>query len=822
MLNSLGVLAQDVRFALRQLWHKPGFAIVAIAVLALGLGGNAAMFSVVNAVLLQPLPYANPQRLVALFERDVIGHEPFNVVAPGNFLDWQKQARDFDQIAASGETAFNLASASGSLMPERIDGSYCSANLFATLGVAPVLGRSFREDDDRTGAKQVAIISYDLWQRRFGGSTDAIHRQIRLDSEQYDIVGVMPPNFAYPYRTVKAWVALQRYLTPAQLKTHSNHSLHVIGRLRPGVTVEQARAEIDGMARRFKLEHPEEISGKGGNVVALYDYTVKGVRVSLEVLFGAVACVLIIACVNVANLLLTRALGREREVAIRSAVGATRARIMRQLLTESVILSLLGGAGGLLLASLATDTLAASAPNAAYLPGIDRITVNGWVFLFTFVVALGTGIAAGLFPAFQGSRADIVESLKGRSVSTGRSHARFRDILVAAEVALSLALLVGAGLLLRSFDRLENVSTGVRVDGTLTMGLSLPDAAYKTRAQVSVFCRQLIDRVRRVPGVLAAGMVTVVPVGGHWYDQVFKIEGRPLPPGKLMDSLYRNADPGYFKAAGIPLLAGRVFSARDGAGFDNLEPRLDAVVVSDSWAKRFLPGEDPLGKRIYLYTEDTPTKKYPHFEIIGVVGDVLTRLDAPVEPTMYFPLLDGDSHDVYLVTHTAGDPHSMISALRHEINGLDRDLPVYNIRTMDDILGHAAQDREFSAMLLGLFAALALGLAAVGLYGVLSYAVSQRTAEIGIRMALGAPASEVRGMVLWQGMKPALVGIAAGLIGAAVGAKLLSDLLFGIGAGDMATFVSVPLLLLAVATVACLIPAMRATRIDPTMALRRE
>jgi len=821
MLNTLQILRQDVTYALRQLRQRPGFTLVAILVLGLGLGGNAAMFSVVNAVLLQPLPYADPQTLTALFERDVIGEAPFNPVAPANFLDWQRDARDFEQIAATGETAFNLASQTGSFVPERIDGSYCSANLFTTLGVAPAVGRTFRSEEDRPGAAHAAVISYDLWQRRFAGSRDVIHRQIRLDDEQYDIVGVMPRGFGYPYRTVKAWVPLQRYMTPEQLKSHGNHMLTVVGRLRPGVSVEQGRAEIDGIVRRYKLQHPEEIMGKGGNVISLYAYSVKDVRTSLLILFGAVGCVLIIACVNVANLLLTRALGRQREVAIRAAVGATRGRIIRQLLTESIILSLLGAACGLFLASFATDALAARAPNAGYLPGVDRIGIDHWVFLFTFGVALVTGIAAGLFPAFQGSRSDVVESLKGRSVGARRTHARFRDVLVAAEVALSLVLLAGAGLLLRSFSRLQNVHTGVRTDHTLTMAIALPEAGYKERAKVSTFYRELIDRLETVPGVQSAGLVTCAPVAGHCSDSVFQIEGHPPSPGELRDALYRKADPGFFKAAGIPLLRGRTFTLRDGAGFDDQNPRPGAVVVSESWVKAFLSGEDPIGKRIYL-AWDSPTRKYPRWEIIGVVGDVVPHLDTPIQPTMYFPILDGDWHETFILLHTSGDPHSVAAAARREIHTLDHDLPVFEIRTMDEIIGRSAQNREFSVMLLGLFAALALMLAAVGLYGVLSYLVSQRAGEIGIRMALGAQSSEVRRLVLVQGMKPALAGILAGLVGAGFGTQLLRSLLFGVSPGDPLTFVAVPLVLLTVAAIACLIPATRATRIDPTMALRRE
>jgi predicted permease len=414
-----------------------------------------------------------------------------------------------------------------------------------------------------------------------------------------------------------------------------------------------------------------------------------------------------------------------------------------------------------------------------------------------------------------------VESLKGRSVSTGRSNARFRDVLVAAEVALSLILLAGAGLLLRSFSHLQNVHTGVRADHTLTMATDLPEARYKTRAEVAAFYLQMPERVLAVPGVESAGLVTCAPVDGHCGDRVFLIEGRTLPPGQMMDTLYRGADPGYFKAAGIPLIEGRTFTPRDGAGFDDMHPQLDAAVVSQSFARSFLPGEDPVGKVIY-FPDDSLTRKYPHFRIVGVVGDVVKHLDAALQPTVYLPLLDGDFNEAYILMHTSGDPHTVAHAARHQIASLDPDLPVFEIRTMDEIIGRSAQNREFSVMLLGLFAALALGLAAVGLYGVLSYVVSQRAAEIGIRMALGAPSSEVRRLILVQGMKPAVAGIAAGLIGAAFSTRLLGGLLFGVGPGDAATFVSVPLVLLGVSTIACLIPAMRATRIDPTLALRRE
>jgi len=816
----LSTLIHDIAFALRQLRKNPGRTFIAISVLALGLGANAAIFSVVNALLLQPLPYQDPDRLVQLFERDVIGigEQPYNSVAPANYLDWRRDARQFEQIAAAGEDEFNLASTSSDSTPERIDASFISDNLLTALGVRPMLGRNFRQDEDRPGGPHVALISYGLWQRRFGGSPDVLGRPIRLDSEDYQIIGILPRWFAYPSRTIQVWVPLEPHV-PKQLAQHDDHFLDVIGRLRRGVTVEQGRAEIDGIVKQYKHAHPETVMGKGGNVVSLGEMTVRYIRTSLLVLFGAVICVLIIACVNVANLLLAQALGRQREVAIRAAVGASRARIIAQLLTESVLLSVMGGVLGIWVASFTTGYLAAKAPNAAYLPQVDNISVDYRVFLFTFGIALVTGIAAGLFPAAQASRFDLASNLKdsGRSSTPGRSHARFRDVLVSAEVALSLMVLVAAGLLLRSFDQLRNVHIGVRTDHTLTMGVYPSEAAYPKNADVSAFDKKLLQAGKAVPGVESAGLTTCPPAGGHCSDWVFNIEGRTLPPGVLMDALYRAVDPGFFQAAGVPLLRGRTFTQQDGQGFDEQHPRLNSIIISESLAKEYFPNEDPIGKHILLGM-DKPVK----LQVVGIVGDVLQRPDAKVQPTMYTPILDGDRRGTYLVLRTSIEPHSIVPSIRRAIENLDRDLPLFRVSTTAEIIDTYMQRREFSILVLSLFAALALVLAAVGLYGVLSYTVSQRTGEMGIRMALGASAGDVRRLILVQGMKPALVGVGGGLIGALAATRLLSSMLFHVSPMDPSTFAAVAIGLMGVAVLACLIPAMRATRIDPTIALRRE
>lgn len=827
----LASLPQDMNFALRQLAKRPGFTFSAIAILALGLGANTAIFSVVNAFLLKPLPYKDPARLMGIFERDPVGpvgSDPFNWVAPGNFLDWQKMSASFEKMAAAAGGAFNLSSPSDAFVPERVDACLCSATTFATLGVNPMLGRGFLPEEDAYGARKVAVISYRLWQERFGAAPDILHRQIRLDGENHEIVGVMPRGFAYPYQTTDIWVPLLAKILPETQQNHSGHFLQVVGRLRSGVSVEQARAEIDGFAWRYKREHPQEFSGRGGNVVPLHDYLVRDVRKSLLVLLGAVGCVLLIACVNVANLLLARAAGRAREVAIREAVGASRGRIFRQLLTESILLSLLGGGAGVLVATFITEALVSRAPgaNAVLLNG--PVQADPVVFLFTFALAMLAGLAAGLFPALQSSRTDLVNSLKdgNRSMTPGRSHNRFRSILVAAEVALSLVLLVSAGLLLRSFSKLYGVKTGVRVENTLTVGISLPDPDDTHHEKTAAFLSRLTDRMQRVPGVIDAGIVTCAPVAGHCSDWVLKIDEIPTPPGQDFDALARGADPTYFRAAGIPLVAGRTFTRQDGVGFDKKHPRPGAIIISELLAKQFFHGVNPLGKHVNFEFNDKreggevfPT---PHYEVIGVVGDVVPRLDADRQPTFYLPALDGGSDRVYVVLHTAVEPHSLVAAVREEVRRLDPSLPLFDIRTMDEIIGHSASDRRFNLVLFGSFAGLAMLLAAVGLYGVLSYAVSQRRGEIGIRLALGATSAQVLGHILRQGLIPAVAGIGAGLAAALLTGQVLKGLLFGIEPTDATTLVSVPVVLLLVALAACYFPARRATQVDPTEALRIE
>jgi predicted permease len=586
--------------------------------------------------------------------------------------------------------------------------------------------------------------------------------------------------------------------------------------------MEKARAELDSIQRGIWETNDKGLFARGAAVSTLDDAMVGNSQRTLRVLFGAVACVLLIGCVNIANLLLARGSQRQREVAIRAALGAGWGRLVRQLLTETVLLSTAGAVAGLLLGSYLMAFLAGRAallqrPSDFQTTG--EIQLDAWVFLFTAALALAVGLATGIVPALQVVRADLAVKLKdsSRSTTPGRGHGRFRYSLITVEVAVSVLLLVSAGLLVRSFIALRNVNSGVRTDHILTAGLSLPEARYAKREQVATFSRQLLDRLRTVPGVQSAGLVSCLPVGGYCGDNAFSIEGRPLPPGQFLIALNRAASPEYFATAGIPILRGRTFTDRDGLGFDDEHLHTGAVVISESMAHEFWPSEDPIGKRIYFGDE-----KSSRFEIIGICGDVVISLDDRPRPTMYQPMFDGWLTDFYAVIRTAPDPQGLSSAIRSEVNHLDASLPVFDVRTMQDFLHESAAQRQFTAGLVGCFAFLALLLAAVGIYGVLYYMVVQRTNEIGIRVTLGATTSQVRRLVLWQGMQPVFFGTALGLAAAVAVTRYFESLLFGVPASDPTTFAVVTALLLGVASVACSIPALRATRIDPAMALRTE
>ena len=816
-------LVQDVRFAIRQARSRPGFTSVVIGVLALGLGANAAIFSVVNAALLRRLPYPDPDRLVLLFERGLVteGGGP-NVVSLRNFLDWRAQSTSFESMAAGRGFTFNLG-ADRNFRPERVEAAVFTSGLFQTLGVQPIIGRGFRAEEDRSGAPSVALISYGLWQSRYAEARDILQRTIRLDDLTYQIVGVMPRDFSYPRRDVQLWVPLQQLFPPQMAEDRTNHEFYVVARLRHGVPLANAQNELNALQRRIWESNGKGLFGHGALVFLLSEVTVREFKTNLYLLFGAVGCVLLIACVNIANLLLARGSQRGREVAIRSALGASRGRLLRQLLTESVLLSAAGAALGLVLASSLTKFFAERGPTLLNLredfEPANAIQLDGWVFAFTAVIAIAAGVATGIVPALRAARINLAERLKdgSRSSTAGRGQNRFRYGLIAAEVALSLVLLISAGLLLRSFLALRGVNPGVRADHVLTASLSLPDVRYGKREQVANFTRDLIEKVRSLPGVKSAAIVSCLPVGGYCGDSSFDVEGHPLPPGQFTLALNRGASPSYFSTAGIPILRGRAFTEHDGVGFDDQHPRTGAIVISDSMAREFFPNEDPIGKRIYF-----GGPRSPRYEVVGISGDVVISLAEKSRPTMYRPIFDGDWTDFYAFVRTGPEPASLGSAVGAEVNRLDSNLAIAGIRTMDDVLGNSAAQRQFTAFLIACFAVIALILAAVGLYGVLYYVVAQRTNEIGIRVTLGATASEVRRLVLWQGMQPVFLGTVLGLAAAVAVTRYFESLLFGVRASDPATFVFVTALLLSVAFVACSIPAVRATRIDPAIALRVE
>jgi putative ABC transport system permease protein len=796
-------LIQDMRYGWRTLLKKPGFTFVAIITLALGIGANTAIFSVINAVLLKPLPYKDGDRLVAVWGR--LKQVDQVELSPNELADYRERSRTFAQLAASERTNLNLT---GSGEPVRLEGQAVTANLFPMLGIAPLLGRAFTDEEDRAGAR-VAILSYGLWQTRFGGRPDVAGQTVMLDGKPYEVIGVMPGAFQFPppvtsYKSGEIWV-------PRSLETETRrdaHNLFTVGQLSPGATFAQARGEMDGISRQRRQEDSRREGGI--NLVPLQAQVGRGLRPSLLLLAGAVGFVLLIACANVANLLLASASARQKEVALRLALGASRWRIVRQLLTESLLLSLLGGGCGLLLAVWGGEAIRAL--GADQIPRADQVAVDGAALGFTLLLAVVTGAAFGLAPAWQATRVDLNRTLKegGRSGSAA-ARQPLRNALVIAEVALSLLLLVGAGLMIKSFWRLLNVDPGFNPQRLLSIELSLAGDRYAEAAQRAAFYQQLLERLAAVPGVQAAAVVNHPPFSGRRGIDVFKIEGRPEPQGledlPLADS--RVISPGYFRMMGIPLLQGRDFTGADA------NPAPQTVIVNQAFAERFWPGENPLGRR--LGNDDE------WMTVVGVVGDIRqSGLDQEAAPHVYAPYLQTPLRRSGVLLRTSGEPLSLAAAVRAQVNEIDADQPIYNIHTMEELIAGSVSGRRLNLWLLAVFAATALALAGVGIYGVISYSVTQRTQEIGIRMALGARPGDVLKMIVKQGMIPVVIGMCAGLAGARALTRVMASLLFGTSATDPLTFALIALLLGLVALVACYIPARRATRVDPMAALRYE
>jgi putative ABC transport system permease protein len=813
---------RDLRFAARGLWRSPGFTAITVATLALGIGANTAIFSVVNAVLLRPLAYRDPAQLVAL--RGVVEVRGLNDVrnsAP-EYQDFRSEIPALTDVAAAWPISINLTALGD---PERIQAAVVSSNYFQVLGTAPALGRNFTADDDQGRIGYVVIISWDLFQQRFGGDRSVIGKTVRLDDDPMTIIGVMPPGFRHPLENgaspMEVWCPVELGNTDPQfIGDRRARVFEVIGRLKPGATVTEAQAQLDALSTRLESRYPDVYPAALGwraAALPLSERVVGDVRPALLVLLGAVAFVLLIGCANVANLMLARATGRTREIAIRTALGGDRLRLVRQLLTESLLLAALGGALGLLVAVWGTSALGRLA--ALYLPRAREIAIDGPVLAFTVVLILVTGIAFGLFPALQASRPDLQDVLKDSAKgSAGGGRTRMRAVLVVAEVAVALVLLAGAGLLLRSFQRLVAVDPGFDPERLLTMQVWLPvpndnaKGRYFTQEQRVGFYDRAVAAVRQVPGVTAAALVSRLPYSGR-NDARFKIEGRPVSDAQLLPSAeVRLVSPDYFRTMAIPVLQGETMPD----GVDSLSSTY--AMVNRTLAEREWKGQSPIGQRIQLVGFGGPTAT-----IVGVVNDVRQGApDQPPLPEFYLSYRLVAGQEMSLVVRTAGDPDALADRVVRSIRSVDPTQPVFGVKSMARLLANAEAERRFSLLLLSLFAAIALLLSSLGIYGVMAYSTSQRRHEIGIRMALGAATPDVLRLVLQQGMRLVLLGLAIGLFGAWALSRVLAGQLYGISARDPFTYAAVALLLGTVAFAATWLPARRATRVDPMISLRSE
>ncbi|HVG21877.1 MAG TPA: ABC transporter permease [Blastocatellia bacterium] len=809
-------LLQDIRYGARVLARHRGFTIVSVLTLALGIGANTAIFSVVNALLLRPLPFRDADRLVMLWEISSEGRHQ-NTTSRANFRAWREQSNSFEGMAAFSDQRLNLT---GDAEPEEVSTQFATPELFQVLGVEPIIGRGMTQDDARPGSPDVALLGHGIWQRRFGGDPGVVGRTIMLNGAPVTVIGVLPAGFQWHIRKrsgtgrpAEIWTVLAM---PTEGPATRGRFLSAVARLKPGVSLEQAEAEMKTIAARLEQDAPQYNKGTSTEVIPLREQLVGNVRPALLILLGAVGFVLLIACANVANLLLARAAAREKEMALRAALGAGRPRIVRQLLTESLLLAVTGSLLGLGLAWWGTRALVAISPHDVI--NLQGVGINLAVLAWTLVVSLVTGIIFGLAPALEATRLNLNDALKeggkGAGGQSSRSR-RLRSALVVGEVALALVLLASAGLLVKSFARLQKVDAGFNADNVLTMVVRLPGGKYREDQQMVAFFRQARERIAALPGVSSVGMVNFLPLyGGLGSNTGFTIEGRPTPPpGQELGTNVRVSDRGYFGAMGIPLLRGRNFT-----DLEDSEAR-HVVLISEAMARQRFPGEDPIGKRIRVMMFEKPNPT----EIIGVVGDVrYDSLTDEAEPTVYFPHPELTYEFMTLVIRTTGDPSEMAPAVRGELRAIDPDQPVSDLRTMNQVMSDTVGRARFNTLLLGLFAGLATLLAAVGIFGVMNYSVTLRAHEIGIRMALGAQPGGVLMLILRQGLALTLAGIVIGLAGGLALTRVLSGLLFGVGATDPTTFAVMVLLLAVVSLVACYIPARRATRVDPLIGLRYE
>jgi predicted permease len=807
--------ARDVRYGTRTLLRSPGFALIAILVMALGIGATTSLFTIVRAVLLKPLPFRDPNNLVMVYEhfRASIGND-FNVVAPGDYRDWREKTHAFQDMAAWRTYGFNLTGEHSEL-PEVVQAASGSSNLFPVLGVPMALGRSFTPDEDKPEAPHVVLLTWSLFQRRFAGDPSILGKQIRLDTNAYTVIGVLPRWFDYPNQQVQLWVPYAQTFTPRQYEEHDGHQSYVVARLRPGVTAAAATAQVSALQYQIHLANASKPVAEDALFRPLIDDLVQNVKTPLIVLLCAVGCMLLIACLNVSNLLVARSATRRKEVAVRLALGGSRLTLIREQMIESLLICIAGGAFGLALSSLATRWLAG---HWQALPRAEAIHVDTSVLAFSIGLVFLTALFAGLLPAISSTGKGVMASLQESSRSIGGSASRtsLRKVLLIAEIALTVVLLVSAGLLFKSFLHLRTSDLGCVTDHVLTINYGLPEKQYDTREKVIAFHESLLERVRHLPGVRAAALISTPPGAGYEGDYIFNIPERPSTTFNILnDAMYRTVDPGYFTTMQIPLISGRFFTAQERLTRDHY------VIISKKLADQFFSGDTPIGKHLNLAWDDKPE----NYEIIGVVGDTLYDVAQPVKATMYFPILSGIPHrtsGAAIVVRTAEDPLLLSLPIQQQVSALDPALPVYDVLTMQQILGKSTASQSFSATLLLAFAVLSLLLAAIGLYGVLSYLVTQRITEIGIRIALGAQKSEVLRLVLLDGLRPVFIGLVIGLAGGIAAGLLIRSILYGTSPLDPVVFATMIGSLLLTAIAACTLPAIRASRIEPMQALRTE